>query len=94
MKGLGGVLFVLLCVVALALVVVTVLVLAGVGVKDNSSATPSARERSSSGRRSLPGSAILVRFGGASNVDVLFAGEPVQVPSGTVAVVLSRPARL
>jgi RodZ C-terminal domain len=40
------------------------------------------------------GSRFWVRFGGASNVDVLFGGKPVAVPSGTVALVLSRPSRL
>lgn len=40
------------------------------------------------------GARFWVRFGGASNVDVLFGGKPVSVPSGTVALVLSRPSRL
>ena len=38
------------------------------------------------------GSRFWVRFGGGSNVDVRLAGRPVQVPPGTVALVLSRPA--
>jgi hypothetical protein len=40
------------------------------------------------------GSRFWVRFGGASNVDVLFGGKLVSVPSGTVALVLSRPSHL
>lgn len=40
------------------------------------------------------GSRFWVRFGGAGNVDVLFGGKLVSVPSGTVALVLSRPSRL
>jgi hypothetical protein len=40
------------------------------------------------------GARFWVRFGGAGNVDVLFGGKPVSVPSGTVALVLSRPSRL
>jgi hypothetical protein len=39
------------------------------------------------------GSRFWVRFGGAANVDVRFGGRPVAVPSGTVALVLSRPLR-
>jgi hypothetical protein len=53
------------------------------------------RRRSRSVRPSVSrGPRFWVRFGGASNVDVLFGGKPVSVPSGTVALVLSRPSRL
>ena len=47
---LGRVLFVLLCVVAFALLVLAVLVFAGIGVKDKSDTTPSARDRVGGGR--------------------------------------------
>jgi len=41
----------------------------------------------------LPGSRFWIRFGAASNVDVTIGGKPVDLPSGTVDLVVSGPAR-